>query len=74
MKFTATESRSIERTTDKLTTVALTMWDRETTDAANARAVAYIISEMRACADLMQSDDRTTRLAAADRWTALLTR
>ena len=74
MKFTATESRSIERTTDKLATVALTMWDRETTDAANARAVAYIISEMRACADLMQSDDRTTRLAAADRWTALLTR
>jgi hypothetical protein len=73
MKFTATEVRSIERTMDKLTTVAFTMWDRESTDAANARAIGYIIGEIRTCADLMKSDDRATRLAAADRLAALIT-
>jgi hypothetical protein len=74
MKFTAKELQSIERTMDKLTNVAFTVWERQTTDAANARAVAYIISEMRLCADLMQSDDRSTRLAAADRLVALITK
>jgi hypothetical protein len=74
MKFTATEIRSIERTMDKLTNVAFAMWDRENTDAANARAVSYIIGELRTCADLMQSNDRSTRLAAADRLTALITK
>lgn len=74
MKFTATEIRSIERTMDKLTNVAFAMWDRENTDAANARAIAYIIGELRTCADLMQSNDRSTRLAAADRLTALITK
>ena len=73
MKFTSTEARSIERTMDKLTTVAFTMWERETTDAANARAIGYIIQELRTCADLMKSDDRATRLAAADRMAALIT-
>ena len=73
MKFTATELRNIERTMDKLTTVAFTVWERQTTDAANARAIAYIVSEMRLCADLMQSDDRATRLAAADRLVNLIT-
>lgn len=73
MKFTATEARAIERTMDKLTNVAFTVWDRESTDAANARAIAYIIGELRACADLMKSEDRTTRLEAADRLAALIT-
>jgi len=73
MKFTSTEARNIERTMDKLTTVAFTMWDRESTDAANARAISYIIGEFRVCADLMKSDDRATRLAAADRLAALIT-
>jgi hypothetical protein len=74
MKFTATEMCSIECTMDKLANVAFTVWQRETFDAANARAIAYIIGEMRVCADLMQSDDRTTRLAAADRLVALITK
>jgi hypothetical protein len=58
---------------DKLTTVAYTMWDRQSTDGANARAISYIIGEIRACADLMKSDDRAIRLAAADRLAALIT-
>jgi hypothetical protein len=74
MKFTATEMTNIERTMDKLTNVAFTVWERQTTDAANARAIAYIISEMRLCADLMQSEDRATRLAAADRLVGLITK
>lgn len=74
MKFTAQEIREIERTTDKLATVAYTMWSRDSTDGANARAMSYIMGELRACADLMQSDDRATRLAAADRLAALITR
>jgi hypothetical protein len=73
MKFTSTEARSIEHTMDKLTTVAYTMWDRQSTDGANARAISYIIGEIRACADLMKSDDRAIRLAAADRLAALIT-
>lgn len=73
MKFTSTEARSIERTMDKLTSVAFTVWDRESTDAANARAISYVIGELRACADLMRSDDHATRLAAADRFAALIT-
>jgi hypothetical protein len=73
MKFTSTEARSIERTMDKLAAIAFTAWERESTDAANARAISYIVGELRACADLMKSDDRSTRLAAADRIAALIT-
>jgi hypothetical protein len=68
MRFTADELKSIEQTMDKLTTVAYTVWNRESTDAANARAIAYIISEMRACAALVASDDRTTRVSGYDRF------
>ena len=67
MRFTADELKSIEQTMDKLTSVAYTMWDRESTNAANARAIAYIIGEMRACAQLVGSDDRTTRVSGYDR-------
>lgn len=74
MKFTATEMCSIERTMDKLSNVAFTVWERDTFDGSNARAIAYIIGEMRVCADLMQSEDRTTRLAAADRLVSLITK
>lgn len=73
MKFTANEIRNIERTMDKLMTVAQTVWSRESTDLANARGIAYIIGEMRACADLMTSEDRAIRLAGADRLTQLIT-
>jgi hypothetical protein len=48
------------------------MWGRETTDAANARAIAVIIGEMRVCADLVASDDRQTRVAGYDRLDDLL--
>lgn len=72
MRFTANELKSIEATMDKLTTVAYTMWDRHSTDGANARAIAFIISEMRLCADLVASDDRQTRVAGYDRLDDLL--
>jgi len=73
MTFTSQDIRSIEQTMNKLETVAHTMWNRETTDGANARYIAQIIREMRCCADLMQSTDRTTRLDAADRLVRLIT-
>jgi hypothetical protein len=72
MRFTANELKSIEQTMDKLTTVAHTMWDRSSTDGANARAIAFIISEMRLCAGLVVSDDRATRVAGYDRLDDLL--
>lgn len=73
MKFTTTEARSIASTMDKLSAIAFTAWDRESTDGANARAIAYVVAELRVCAELMASGDRATRLAAADRMAALIT-
>ena len=67
MRFTANELKSIEATMSKLETVAHTMWDRLSTDGTNARAIAYIISEMRLCASLVASDDRAQRVAGYDR-------
>jgi hypothetical protein len=72
MRFTANELKSIEQTMDKLKAVATTMWASESTDAANARAIDYIISEMRLCADLVASDDRATRVAGYDRLDTML--
>ena len=72
MRFTANELKSIEATMSKLESVAQTMWDRSSTDGANARAIAYIISEMRLCAGLVASDDRATRVAGYDRLDDLL--
>lgn len=72
MRFTANELKSIEATMTKLKSVAHTMWASESTDAANARAIDYIISEMRLCAGLVASDDRTTRLEGYDRLDAML--
>jgi len=73
MKFTADELHSIEHTADKLMTAARAMWGSETQDATNARHLAFIVSEIRLCADLMKSEDRATRLAGADRLTSLIT-
>ena len=56
MRFTANELKSIEATMSKLENVANTVWDRSSTDGANARAIAFIISEMRLCASLVASD------------------
>jgi hypothetical protein len=72
MRFTAKELQSIEATMSKLENVAHTMWDRSSTDGANARAIAYIISEMRLCASLVASDDRTQRVAGYDRLDSML--
>ena len=72
MRFTANELKSIEETMFKLYNVANTMWDRESTNGANARAIAYIISELRVCADLVVSDDRSQRVAGYDRLDDLL--
>ena len=73
MKYTAKELHSIERTMDKLATAAAAMMASQSTDATNARHIQYIITELRLCADLMKSDDRATRLAAADRLTSIIT-
>ncbi len=67
MRFTAKEMQSIEVTMSKLKAVAYTMWASGSTDAANARAIDFIISEMRACAALVASDDRAQRIAGYDR-------
>ena len=72
MRFTPAELKSIEQTMSKLEAVAHTMWDRASTDGANARAVSYIISEMRLCADLVASDDRQQRVSGYDRLDDLL--
>ena len=74
MRFTATELQSIERTMNKLKSVATTMWASDSTDAVNARYIDYIISEMRACATLAASDDRGQRIAAYDRLDSLITK
>lgn len=67
MRFTTNELQSIEETMFKLYNVAHTMWDRDSTNGANARAITYIISEMRACAALVASEDRAQRVAGYDR-------
>ena len=72
MRFTETELKSIEQTMTKLEAVANTMWDRASTDGANSRAIAFIISEMRLCSDLVASDDRQQRVAGYDRLDDLL--
>jgi hypothetical protein len=72
MRFTATELQGLEATMSKLKAVAYTMWASESTDAANARAIDYIISEMRACSALVASDERQTRVAGYDRLDDLL--
>jgi hypothetical protein len=72
MRFTANELKSIEATMSKLRAVANTMWASESTDASNARAIDFIISEMRLCAILVASDDRATRVAGYDRLDSML--
>ena len=72
MRFTPAELKAIEQTMLKLEAVAHTVWDRASTDGANARAIAFIISEMRLCADLVVSDDRATRVSGYDRLDDLL--
>ena len=72
MRFTTNELKSIEATMSKFEAVAHTMWDRSSTDGANARAIAFIISEMRLCASVVASDDRTQRIAGYDRLADML--
>lgn len=72
MRFTANELQSIEETMFKLYSIANTAWDRDSTHGANARAITYIISELRACASLVSSEDRETRIQGYDRLDDLL--
>jgi hypothetical protein len=72
MRFTHKELASIEQTMDKLKAVAYTMCASESIDATNARYIAYIISEMRACAELVENADRATRVSGFDRLDDLL--
>jgi hypothetical protein len=72
MKYTAQELQAIENTMHKLTQVSQTVWSRETTDGSNARHIGHIIAEIRMCAQLMESPDRATRLAGADRLVSLI--
>ena len=67
MKLTARELQQIENTTDKLFTVANALLPRESTDHANARALSYIVGELRLAADLMQNEDVQTRAAGTQR-------
>jgi len=47
MKFTNEQLRNIERTMDKLGSVAHTMWSTNSEDWKNAQHIAYIIGELR---------------------------
>ena len=72
MRFSFDEMRDIERTMERLYSVAGTVWARDSTDGANARCLMYIISEMRQCAKLIESDERSVRVAGYDRLDNLL--
>ena len=72
MQFTAEQLRAIERTNDKLATVAHTMWGNSTPDGINALHVAYIMGELRVCADLMKAGDREARAATIKRLISLI--
>lgn len=72
MTYTADHMIAIERTLDRMATAAIAL--SETREQhQHIMAVQYIIGEVRLCADLMRSEDRATRLAAADRLTSLIT-
>ena len=73
MQFTANELHSIGVTMSKLAQTSRAMWNSQTEDGMNARHLEFIVAEIRLCADLMQSEDRATRLAGADRLTSLIT-
>jgi ubiquinone biosynthesis protein COQ9 len=72
MKYTAKELHAIESTMHKLTQVSHTVWNRDTTDGSNARHIGHIIAELRMCAELMESPDRATRIAGADRLVSII--
>jgi hypothetical protein len=54
MKFTHDELISIENTMEKLYSVTRAMTKSDSTDTANARALCFIISNMRLSADLIE--------------------
>lgn len=57
MKFTYKELASIENTVEKLYTVTRALTASDSTDAANMRALSYIVSTLRNSADVMRFDD-----------------
>lgn len=57
MKFTHSELTSIEHTVEKLYSVTRTLTGNQSVDAANLRALSYIISTMRLSADLIEHNE-----------------
>ena len=74
MRFNQAELASIEHTINKLANITNTLQSSEQTDAVNVRYLTHIISEMRLCAGLLNSDDRNTRVSAYDRLDDLITK
>jgi hypothetical protein len=67
MKFTFKELQQIERTVNKLDTIARTLCDSESTTVADVRALGYIIQEMRTAAGLIADQDNLLKQAGIQR-------
>ena len=67
MKFTHKEFAQIERTVNKLDTVARTLSDSESTLVADVRALGYIVQELRTAAGLMTDEDIQMQQAGVGR-------
>jgi hypothetical protein len=67
MKFTHKELAQIERTVSKFDTIARTLTASDSTTVADARALAYIVAELRTVAGLMADDDRQLQQAGVGR-------
>ena len=67
MKFTHKELAQIERTVNKLDTVARTLSDSESTLVADVRALGYIVQELRTAAGLMADENIQAQQAGVGR-------
>ena len=67
MKFTHKELAQIERTVNKLDTVARTLSDSESTIVADVKALGYIVQELRTAAGLMTDEDTQMQQAGIGR-------
>jgi hypothetical protein len=67
MKFTHKELAQIERTVSQFDTIARTLTASDSTTVADARALAYIISELRTTAGLMADQDRQVQQIGVSR-------
>jgi hypothetical protein len=67
MKFIHKELAQIERTVNKLDTVARTLSDSESTIVADVKALCYIVQELRTAAGLMADEDIQMQQAGVGR-------